>query len=413
MKSVKCIISLFGLILLVFFATACSQPTVSAKQNIPVEKRTAYLNSEVVFKGGNDERTYNFKLDNKEYIDEDWDIYSNGEGGYYLPITGRKITKNIKPIITIYEYKTSTQKVPVKKIEITVKKSKPLNQNDITVRKGGAEIIKFPYVYDDVKVKYSKKGVAQFKEKTFFLSGRCSKYVDYKHKYCIEGIKNGTTRITFYQKSDNLKLGSFKVKVMNLKPMIKKKYKSVTVNMDAVDNGLAVEGLVKNSLSKAKYSAVVKNKKVAYALSSSDDNNIDYFCIRPIKAGQTKVTVFEKYKGKTEIVSTINLKSKNGTMGDRAQHYISDDTDGCKLTKFKSNKCDLKKKLINYYLSGVYKKSEYKITFRANYPDVLSVDKNGIVTRHKKKSKVVANIYFTINFKDGSKCSCYTNSDYN
>lgn len=399
------------LILVVFSATACSQSIVSAKKEIPVEKRTAYLNSEVEFKGGNEERTYTFKLENKEYIDEDWDIYSNGEGGYYLPITGRKVTKDIRPIITIYEYKTSTRKEPIKKIEITVKKSKPLNQGDITVRKGGAKIIKFPYEYDDVKVKYSKKGIAKFKEKLFFLSGRCGRYVDYMHKYCVEGINNGTTRVTFYQKSNNLKLGSFKIKVKNLKPKIKKKYKTVTVNMDAIDDGLAVEGLVENPLSNAKYSAVVTNKKVAYALSTSDDNNIDYFCIRPIKAGKTKVTVFEKYKGEIKTVGTVNLKSKKGTMGDRVSYYIWDDIDGCNLTKFKNNKCDLKKQLINYYLNGVYKKSEYKMSFRANYPDVISVDKNGIVTRHKKKADVEAHIYFTIKFKDGSKCSWNTNYD--
>lgn len=411
MKSRKLIITVLFIMLVVVLVTACSQPFDSAEKEIPVEKRTVYINSEVEFKGGNEERTYAFELENKEYIDEDWDEYSNGKGGYYLQIKGRKVTKDIRPIITVYEYKTGTQKEPVKKIEMTVKKSKPLDQKDITVRKGGAKIIKFPYEYDDIRVKYSKKGIVKFNEKMVFCSGRCGSYVDYKHKCCIEGIKNGTTRVAFYSKSNNLKLGSFKVTVTDLKPIIKEKYKTVTINMDSIDNGLAVEGLVDNTLLNAKYSAVVNNNKIAYARPTSDENNIDYYCIRPIKEGKTKATVFEKNEGETRTVGTVNLQSEKGTMGDRVSCYIWDNNEGCNLNDFKNNKCDLGKKLINHYLKGVFKKSQYKITFRANYPDILSVDKNGIVTRNKKKSDVEARIYFTIKFKDGSKCSWYTYSD--
>ena len=64
------------------------------------------------------------------------------------------------------------------------------------------------------------------------------------------------------------------------------------------------------------------------------------------------------------------------------------------------------KKYIVDLLSG-FKKSEYKISYYANYPEILSVDKKGIVTCHSKPDIINPYIFYTVIFSDGSKYEWY------
>lgn len=411
MKNRRIIMTLLISFLMVLSAVPFASSTAAGAKSVPVIHKTIYLNSELTLYGGKFGKSYGYKVENEDYNYIDIDYFS-GDDCYYFTVAGVKTTGDKKPAVTIYEYKSDTKKVKYKKFVFTVKKAEKVKRKNLTVRKGSIKAINIPEYTKSIKVTYSKKGIAKFMSRysySYINSPHIGNYLDEEYDHAgIKGLKKGTTKITIWQKTPKLKLGSFKVKVKNLKPKIKKKYKTVKVKRGSIHDAIAVEGVVENPLLKAKYTATVKDKKMADAEWWSDDNHNDYFRVAPRKTGKTKVTVYETYKGKKRTVGTFILKAVNGTNADYVKWRISITDDGiCYMPKFKNNKCNLKKKIVDDYLSD-YKSSDYKITYKSYYPDVLSVNKKGIVTRHKKSVNIEEHIFFTIKFKDGSKCTHFT-----
>ena len=412
MKNRRIIMTMLLSFLIVLSAVPFSSSISASTESVPVINKTIYLNSEFTLYGGKFGKTYDYEVENAEYLDDDT-YYSDGDDGYYFTVSGAKVTTDDKkPAVTVYEYKSDTKKVKYKKFVFTVKKAKKFKQKNLTVRKGGIKPIKIPDYTKSIKITYSKKGIAKFIRRYGYIkSPRVGYYLDSENDCSgIKGLKKGTTRITIWQKSPKIKLGSFKVKVKNIKPRIKKKYKTLKINMSSYDFAVAVEGVVENPLLKAKYTASVADKKEADTTWWSDDNHDEFFRVLPRKIGKIKVTVYETYKGKKRTVGTFILKAVKGKAADHVKWLIFITDDGiCYMPKFKNNKCDLKEKIVDYYLSD-YKSTDYKITYKSYYPDVLSVDKKGIVTRHKKSKNIMEHIFFTIKFKDGSQCTHFTYS---
>lgn len=207
----KNIISML-LILLICFSGLTLYPTqTQAAEKIPIIDKTVYLYTNKIFTGGNCHKTYDEKITNGEFLYNE-DRYSEDEQGYYIDIAGKKLTSHRKkPVITIYRYDSSTKKTDVKKLRITVKKTRKVKIKPINIKKSEIKEIKLPRYKKMVKFKLSKKNIIKIEHSWN------------SYHPIIRGLNYGTVTVTMTLKGTKIKLGSFKVTVKNIKPSIRKK----------------------------------------------------------------------------------------------------------------------------------------------------------------------------------------------
>ncbi len=377
------------------FSILPSSATAASSDNVPIVDKTVYLYTNKIFTGGNWHKTYDEKVTNGEYLYNE-DKYSEDEQGYYIDIAGKKLTSHRKkPIITIYRYDSSTKKTDVKKLRITVKKTRKVKIKPININYGATKELKLPRYTKAVKFKFSKKNIIKIED-----SG------NYYHPI-IRSLNYGTVKVTMTLKGTKIKLGSFKVTVKNIKPSIRKKYKTLTLKHSSKGNISGEDIHLKDMLlyprSKAKYSVSIKNKKTAGTYYSYPDT-----LIYARKIGKTKAIVYETLHGKKRKIGTFNINIKKAKMKDVLAYEAS--ADGLDINDIilqPGKSVNLKKYIVD--LLSDFKKSEYKISYYANYPEALSVDKKGIVTCHSKPDIINPYIFYTVKFSDGSKYEWYTN----
>ena len=363
--------------------------TAANSDNVPIVDKTVYLYTKKVFTGGNWHNTYDESFKNGEciYYDED---SSYDDDGYYINIAGKKLTSHRnKPIITIYRYDSSTKKTAVKKLRITVKKTRKVRIKPININYGATKELKLPSYTKTVKFKFSKKNIVKIEHYSNYYSP------------IIRSLNYGTVKVTMTLKGTKIKLGSFKVTVKNIKPSIRKKYKTLTLKHSSKGNISGEDIHLKDMLlyprSKAKYSVSIKNKKTAVTYYSYPDT-----VIYARKSGKTKAVVYETLYGKKRKIGSFNIRIKKAKMKDVLAYEASKDALDINDIILKPNESvNLKKYIVDLLFD--FKKSEYKISYYANYPEVLSVDKKGIVTCHSKPDIITPYIFYTVKFSDGSK----------
>lgn len=235
------------------FSILPSSATAASSDNVPIVDKTVYLYTNKIFTGGNWHKTYDESFKNGEYLYNE-DKYSYDDDGYYINIAGKKLTSHRKkPIITIYRYDSSTKKTAVKKLRITVKKTRKVKIKPININYGATKELKLPSYTKAVKFRFSKKNIIK-------IEGSWNYY----HPI-IRSLNYGTVTVKMTLKGTKIKLGSFKVTVKNIKPSIRKKYKTLTLKHSSKGYVSGEDILLKDTLvnprSKAKYSVSIKNKK--------------------------------------------------------------------------------------------------------------------------------------------------------
>lgn len=301
-------------------------------------------------------------------------------------------------------------------------KSKPnfkFNKKQITVAAGSYKSFYIISKNDqyrintNVKFKSSNKKVAQFKnEGVPYSAGWNYSTTDEKEPAIIRGYKPGKAVITAYEKGTNRKLGKIKVTVKKIKTSIKKKYKTVKLKYNPVSSSYVYTSLLVNNPKKgATYSAKIKNKKAA-KINKGHKSVVNSVLsvketIEPKKAGKTKVTIYEKFKGKKKTkVGTFTLKASYTTFAKVFKFANSMDGNPMYWDQFQKvgYKFNIKKDFEEHYNLKKYKKYGYKITLENINESVLKLDSDGTVTALKiPGDNEKYGIKITVKFSDKSK----------
>ncbi len=401
-------------------------PSASASAKVKTVNKTVYLyngNYFPLIEGGNENLEYGCSVSHKEYIKVDF----RGYGGYDIYVKGKKLTKSVKPVITVFRKNSAGKKVTVKKYRITVKPPRKVKYKDIVVGKGCkklTDIDEWAYT-KKLKLTLSNSSVASVKKGEIRSNMLYySRFIDEtRYGYCVKGKNYGRTKVTVSLKGTNVTLGSFYVTVKDIKPSIKKKYKSVTLRYNShgevEKSGMYLLTVIKNKRENAVYSAKIRGKGIAktektlYGSSGEEEPGIVSG-----KVGKTVVDVYEKRSGFKTKVGSFNIKVKQAKMADvmlkNIYRFEVDDIYLMKGEKFDFRDY-IKIKFINGYGGSKFKKSEYKMTFKSDNPDFLSVSKKGIVKCLAEFDGSIG-LHCTVTFSDGSKQSygnvvCFAN-DY-
>ena len=395
MKTFKSFFAILFIIALAFTALAsCAEAkessavTTAKGNNVKTIDKTVYLytKTELPYFGDNgDGYRYSCTVSKGKCISVDSETYV---GGCVHPeIVGKKLTKgHTKPVITIYRNLEGEPKQVYRKYRITVKKTPKVSQK-LNVNKNALKLTKLKSNYTKKFVfKYSDKSVAKIKwasvlSDNIYYSWR---YQDGKEGYCVKGLKYGKTRVKVYLKGTKIKVGDFKITVRNVKPAIKKKYKTVKLWYskygEVEKQEFCVEDIVNDLSVKSKLSVKIADKKIAYYYVTSPENE-DYgvTMIYAKRLGKTKVTVYETLNGVKRKVGTVRIVVKKATMADAAWNapYEEEFMD-LPEELYPGDTCDIKEAVESYYLDG-FKAKDYKITIKSVFPKIASVTKGGVL----------------------------------
>ncbi len=382
-------------------------PTTASAVSVTEKSITQYNDINLSFnKAETDE--YNCTVDNNQdgYIKVD----ANNEGDcYWLMVDGLKATKTTKPVITITDSKNGNE---IKKFRITVNAVKKVKQSDVKINKGTWKYVtvKNPYTLKEQKLSYNKK-IIKIKQ-GWYGDG----YGNYRYE--VKGLKKGTTTVKVKLKGTTTTIGSFKIKVGDFKAAIKKSYKNSTLRYNKhiksyyLENGgtVNVAEAINNFHANGKYTVKIKNKKIASTLKVSKTTTTPK-CVKiyALKTGKTKAYVYEKRgKAKKKKIGTINITVKKAKDAEvyGANRVLDNDGIFYEFVVYVGDSVNLKTIVENKYLNSKltgssFKSSEYKFTFTATPPEVVTVDQEtGVFTIHDDGSH---HVDYEITFADGSK----------
>lgn len=394
----------------------------NAAKTVETNDKTVYKYTNAFYSGGKANVAYKIKYTGKNYIRAN--LYTSYENeteqrnlGWELTVCGIKKTGKTKPTVTIYHNDKNGNEVIDKKYSFTVKATKKLKLKDVAVNKGMSKRLgigmetgwgseRYIY-YGDLKYTYSKKGIAKVEEKGDYASVHES-YTDWTSY--VTGLKKGTTTVTV--KLKGTKIGSFKVTVKNIKTTIKDK--TVTLRYSKYGNvnlqGFYVAHALNNPHKGAKYTAKLSSDKILKKYTFKDTNYSDTYVIAQKKKNAT-VTVYEKIgsKKKTKI-GKITVKIVTAKMNEVAGYAREQDNDGIFYENFiaPGQTYDLKGAVVRNYLDWGknsivhFTSKDYKFTFKAAAPEIVSVDKNGICTCHALDQNGDNYVSYKVSFTDGS-----------
>lgn len=214
-----------------------------------------------------------------------------------------------------------------------------------------------------------------------------SNIVNSKDVSCItlKGIKVGKTTVKIYD--GKKKIGQFKVKVVKKgkakitpKAQVKLRYFNrdgfkTSVISSSLSLSDLVDQCVDNFNPKAKYSFKISNKKILYS---------KYKDLHANKIGSSKITLYEKYKGKKVKVGTVKVKVSNATYKDylytRADFYddgffgYGEKYEHLDLTKNK--KIVVKSDIEKRFMEGINTKN-YSISLTSSDEKVAKFNEDG------------------------------------
>ena len=416
MKAFKSIIAFLIILSLTVAAPAVCAETKAATakgNNFKTIEKTVYLYTKTelpYFGDDGDGYRYSCTVSKGKCISVHSETYM--EGCVNPVIVGKKLTKgNAKPVITIYRNMEGEPKQVYRKYRITVKKTPKVSQK-LNVNKNALKLTKLKSNYTKKFVfKYSDKSVARIKwdsvlSGNIYDSGRWQKG---KSGYCVKGLKYGKTRVKVYLKGTKIKVGDFKITVKNVKPAIKKKYKTVKLwhsKYGFVKKGnFCVEDIVNDLSIDSKLSVKIADKKIAYYYVTSPENeDYDVTMIYAKRLGKTKVTVYETLNGVKRRVGTVRIVVNKATMADAAWNapYEEEFMD-LPEELYPGDTCDIKEAVESYYLEG-FKAKDYKITIKSKFPKIASVSKGGVlkVIKPVLTDEHTRLVEYKINFRDKS-----------
>lgn len=413
----KALRKMLAFVLVLTFAVVAPASYVNAKNKVKVIDKTVYLYTKTrlpYFDGYGEEEDYSYSVSGAKYIK----VTNEAEEYYSVSplVVGQKLTKgHTKPVITIYRNKKGEAKQVYRKYRFTVKKTPKITQK-LSVNKNALKLTKLKDIFSkDLVYKYSDKSVAKITYDSVF-SGHI--YEEWRYNigvegYCVKGLKYGKTKVKAYIKGTKTKVAEFDITVKRIKPSIKKKYRTVTLwysKYGWVKKGeFCLESIINNLSIKSKLSLKIADKKKAYYFEGSPDEFADITLtqIRAKKLGKTKAVVYETLNGKKRKVGTVNIVIKKAKMADAAW-YSPYDEEGIDVPDelYPGDICNVRVAIENYWLTNFAKK-DYTITYKAKYPKIASVSKNGIlkVLKPAVTSKSINLVNYTIKFSDGSKLS--------
>ena len=223
-----------------------------------------------------------------------------------------------------------------------------------------------------------------------------------------------------------------KAKAKAKKASISKEYKTIKLEYNShIDSRYLAAGheglqsIINNKKKKAKYTAVIRNKKVAKTVKRPNKKYyLDKTLITATGTGTTKAVIYEKLAGKKKTkIGTIKIKVKKAPLADVVDDVMNWNGKGIYSVWLKLNLGDrkkvfdyasaLQKEVMNDSDLGLrIKKSEYKASYQlidkqdendqmelADKEDVVSLS-NGKLTA---KSVGEAYLNCSISFSDGSK----------
>ena len=199
----------------------------------------------------------------------------------------------------------------------------------------------------------------------------------------------------------------------------KKKAKAGTESMDLYyskyaspkklkDGHKLVKDFVINAKKKGKYTAKIKNKKIAKIAKDSKKRQYIY----AKKAGKTKAKIYEKLKNhKKRYIGKITIKVKKEDMGDCAGQMMSDDDykafNNIFIKKHLGiNTASIPAKVKNFFVGNKrfgskFKESDYKLSFSLDDgKQYASLSDKGIVSGIKNGTAYMTT---TMKFKDGAE----------
>ena len=422
MKAFKSIIAFLIILTLTVAAPAVCAETKAATakgNNFKTIEKTAYLYTKTelpYFGDDGDGYRYSCTVSKGKCISVHSETYI--EGCVHPEIVGKKLTKgNSKPVITIYRNMEGEPKQVYRKYRITVKKTPKVSQK-LNVNKNALKLTKLKSNYTKKFVfKYSDKNVARIKPDSvlsgnIYDSGRWQKG---KSGYCVKGLKYGKTRVKVYLKGTKIKVADFKITVKNVKPAIKKKYKTVKLwhsKYGFVKKGnFCVEDIVNDLSVDSKLSVKIADKKIAfYYVTSPENEDYDVTMISAKKLGKTNVDVYETLNGVKRKVGTVKIVVKKATMADAAWNapYEEEFMD-LPEELYPGDTCDIKEAVESYYLEG-FKAKDYKITIKSKFPKIASVSKGGVLKVLKpgfSDDEQLKLVEFKIVFRDKSVLKDY------
>ncbi|MBE6742508.1 MAG: hypothetical protein E7570_09455 [Ruminococcaceae bacterium] len=406
MKNIK---KIFSMILAVLMLTSTMAIGVNASA-VEAKKKTmlqyTYLN--LSFEKPENE-SYKCKVtnNNSKYITVD----ANNEGEYYwLTVRSNKETKTAKPTITIYKEKDG-KKITIKKYQFAVKPAYKIDMSDCKVNKGVEKKITLKNPYEkNYRLEYNKK----------IISIRQMLYADNKEYHFITGLKKGKTTVKAYLQGTKKLIGSFTVSVGDYKATVKKSYQEKTIYYNKhiksryLDGGsFSLVDAISNYHADSVYTIKASDSTIAgYKTEPYSGYYVDphskFATVFSKKTGKVTLTVYEKRgKNKKKKIGTIKLTIKQAKDSKVMSSNIERDNDGIFYEFFicPGESVDLKTIIVNRYINtscSSFKSSEYSFTFKSDYPDVISVDKNGRCTCLKNDNNYVS---YTVTFSDGSKIS--------
>ena len=345
----------------------------------------------------------------------------------YLTVTGKKVTKDKIPTITVYYTDENNEKVNVEKYKIKVTKLQKQTFKNFALnpRTNKRMTVTNPYAYD-YSFTLSDKKIAEI-DPAYYAK-------DKKYSYTVKGLKKGQTTVKVYIKKS--KVGEFTIKVDDLDAHIKKSKTTLTLKYNkhgsssymSESNAILTE-LLSDMKAKAKYTVEIKNRNVAdkidYTHYSISGENKNTNLIYATGTGKTKATVYEKTGSKTKKIATLTIVVKKAKMnyvarenralydddifghGDFVEYLNLTDNKNLRMAETITN-CLIN----NEYTGSHFKKSDYTITYKSSAPSVATVSKNGVVTAKKVGTTTVK---YVISFSDGTKhtgkCSVSVDED--
>lgn len=346
----------------------------------------------------------------------------------YLMVTGKKVTNDKKPTITVYYNDENNEKINVAKYKVKVKKVEKQSFKDVTLNPGTGKLmtVKNPYAYE-YSFAFSDKKTAKINP-SYYAIGE-------KYSYTVKGLKKGQTTVKVYIKKS--KIGEFAIKVDDLDTHLRKGKTTLSLKYNkhgsstymSKSNAILTE-LLSDMKAKAKYTVEIDNLNVAdkinythYSLSGENKNtNLIY----ATGTGETTATVYEKIGSRTKKIATLTIvvkKAKMNYVARENREFYNDDifgngdfveylnlTDNKKLQMAETIKNSL---INNEYTGSHFKKSDYTITYKSSAPSVAKVNKKGVVTAKKVGN---ATVKYVITFSDGTKhkgtCAVSVDEDF-
>lgn len=418
MKTLKSIIAFVIILALAVVMPASCTEAAENTENTTVKKvktidKTAYLYTKTklpLFGDLYDEYRYSYSVSSRECIK-----VKNDSGTEYCVeplIVGKNLTKgHTKPVITIYRNIEGEAKQVYKKYRITVKKTPKISQK-LNVNKNALKLTKLKDIYSKKLIfEYSDNSVAKIKWDSV-LSGNIYeswRWQTGRDGYCVKGLNYGKTRVKVYLKDVNVKVADFKITVKNIKPAIRKKYKTVKLKYskygEVEKQTFCVEDIVNDLSKKSKISVKIADKKKAdYYVTQPEYRDYDVTMIHAKKLGKTKAEIYETLNGVMRKVGTVRIVVQKATMADAAWNspFWEEEMDVPEEVR-PGDTCDIKNAVKDYWLS-YFKKKDYKIIIKSKYPKIASVSKDGILTVLKPRpiNGGVRLVEYKIEFSDGS-----------